>query len=80
MEDIKKEMGKKEFRELAKDMEGIIDHMEAVLKLHGITGTATLSVDAAGYFHFNILDSDWNFKRADKDSNSKISITICEDL
>ncbi len=45
MEDIKKEMGKNEFRELAKDMEPVIAQMEEVLKRHDVTNLVYCIID-----------------------------------
>lgn len=80
MEDIKKEMGKNEFRELAKDMEPVIAQMEEVLKRNDVTNLVSLTMDVEGYFHFQPHNSDWEFKRLNTDSRPKLSMTICEDL
>lgn len=80
MEEIKKEMGKKEFRELAEDMGHIIEQMEGVLKRHEVAGLSTLTMDTDGYFHFQPTGSGWEFKRINDDSKPMISMTICEEL
>lgn len=80
MEDKKKMMEKEAFRELARDLESLIVQMSEVLSRHDINDLAALTVDAGGYFRFQIHNGDWEFKRTDKDSKSRISITICEEL
>lgn len=80
MEDEKKKMEKEAFRELARDLESIIGQMSEALERHDIHGLAALTVDSKGYFRFQIHNCDWEFKRTDKDSKSRISITICEEL
>lgn len=80
MEEIKKEMGKKEFRELAEDMKPVIEQIEEILKRYDIPGLATLAMDTDGYFRFQTAESEWEFKRVNDDSKPMISMTICEEL
>lgn len=80
MKDEKKMMEKETFRGLAKDLENLIGQMSDVLGRHDIPGLASLTVDAKGYFRFQIYDDDWEFKRTDKNSKPRISITLSEEL
>ncbi len=73
-------MEKEIFRRLAKELESPVGRISEVLGRYNIPGLASLTVDAKGYFRFQIYDDNWEFKRTDKDSKSRISITICEEL
>lgn len=80
VEEIKKEMSKEKFRELAEDMKPVIMDMDRILNKHGIECLSSLTMSTDGYFRFDIHDTEWEFKRANKDAKSVISFQICEEV
>lgn len=76
----KKNNNKDDFRSLAKDMDPVIEQIRNILANHGISGTATLSVDKDGYFYFSYYGTDLEFKSIGTGMTKYISLNITEEF
>lgn len=73
-------MDKEKFKSLARDMRPFIDDMTEVLKMHGVEELAFVSLSSDGYFNFHTNGCGWYMCKLDKDSKTKIEISLSEEL
>lgn len=76
----KNDISREKFKGMANDMKPIIRDMEGILNKYGIEGLSSLIISADGYFHFDVQNTDWEFKRMNSDAKPVISFHIWEEV